>query len=127
MDTLLAIVVVALGAGIAISGVRREWAGIRGPVTEPATGAAFVRALRWILGGGALAAIAAGWALGVRPLLVAGLVIGAEEMLEIGVVVAALNDAERRPGSPWRFRPPAPRQASSQRAGRLTRNAATPS
>lgn len=101
---MLAGVVAGIGAVVVVRGLAREWRGLRGPVTDPATGAAFVRALRSVLGGGALVAIAAGWAFDVRPLLVLGLVIGAEEMLEIGVVVAAMNDAERRPGSPWRFR-----------------------
>jgi hypothetical protein len=115
MVTLLAGLLAVSGVAIVVRGLGREWAGLRGPPTEPATGGAFVRALRSVLGGGALVAIAAGWALDVRPLLLLGLVIGAEEMLEIGVVVAAMDDAERRPGSPWRFRhegDPAGRRAS---------------
>lgn len=107
MVMLLAGLVAALGVTVVVRGLAREWTGLRGSPTDPATGGAFVRALRSVLGGGALVAIAAGWALDVRPLLLCGLVIGAEEMLEIGVVVAAMKDAERRPGSPWRFRVPA--------------------
>ena len=104
MTAVLTAALALLGLAIVVRGLARHWAGMRGPVTDPATGGALVRALRSVLGGGALIAIAAGWAFDIRALWILGLVIGAEEMLEIGVVVAAMNDAERRPGSPWRFR-----------------------
>jgi len=124
MTTILPILLALAGAGLAVRGVRREWRSLCGPVTEPTTGAGFVRALRSVLAGGALVAISVGWAFDLRAVWILGLVIGAEEMLEIGVVLAAMRDAERRPGSPWRFHVPHP---SVNSGGRFARNADTPS
>jgi hypothetical protein len=104
-----------LGAALAVRALRREWTAVRGPVTDPATGGAMVRALRGVLAGLALLGLGAGWAAALPWLVIVSCVIGAEEMLEISVVLGALDDADRDRHSSWNF------------GGRFSRKADTPS
>jgi hypothetical protein len=104
-----------LGVALVVRALRREWTAMRGPVTDPATGGAMVRALRGVLAGLALLGLGIGWAAALPWLVVLSCVIGAEEMLEIGVVLGALDHADRDPHSSWNF------------GGRFAKKAATPS
>ena len=89
-----------VGMALAVRGLALAWRGLRAPLGRPGKNLTWMRGFRYVLFGGSLAAVAAGWQWDIPALAVAGLAIGFEETLESSIAVWALRqeyEADTRP------------------------------
>ena len=89
--TYAAALLMAVGAAVALIGLRREWDGIRRPLRDPAKVLTWYRGFRLSIIGLALLGIGAAWLWELTWLLVLSLAIGGEETLESSIFVFALT------------------------------------
>ena len=90
-QTLVAAMLVVLGAPILVTGLWREWDGLRRPLRDSAKVLTWVRGFRLSMIGLALAGSGAGWLLDQTWLIVLSLAIGGEETLESSIMHFALT------------------------------------
>jgi len=80
---------VIVGLVIATHGLRRDWADLHRPPTDPGLGWALVRSLRSMLAGLAMCGVGIGWWRASSPLVLVSALIWLEEMMEISSVLRA--------------------------------------
>ncbi|MEE9325038.1 MAG: hypothetical protein V3U90_05770 [Dehalococcoidia bacterium] len=89
-------VLMALGAALAMVGLRNELDGLLRPVRDPEKVLTLIRGFRLAIIGLALIGLGAAWLWGLAWLLILSLAIGGEETLESSIVIYALRYGRRQ-------------------------------
>ncbi len=90
-QAIAATALIAVGAPVLITGLWREWDGLRRPLRDPSKVLTWVRGFRLSMIGLALAGSGAGWLFDQTWLMVLSLAIGGEETLESSIMHFALT------------------------------------
>lgn len=95
-----AAVLMALGAALALRGLRTELEGMKRPARDPAKALTVMRGFRLAVVGLALVGLGAAWAWQLAWLLALSLAIGGEETLESSIAIFALRRGRRLTARP---------------------------